>query len=195
MGSNYMKTPQRRFVVEFKSGRRQPKVQAGSIWGNTDLKTLAREVENEAAHLFGSQELSGDGGIDAAGDADVQNFVDKPAVIIARVPTSEVADEAAATHLGTTSADKAPQTAIGPLAVAKTGGLLKRAGGKHPPLPSPVTSLKPMKKQSDLASRSAPTVSLDELASLNAENIRLRNLLAKQLRAENETLKKMLGRF
>lgn len=54
-----MKTPQRRFVVEFKSGRRQPKAQTKSIWGNTDLKALAREVEETTPHLFNPSEAAG----------------------------------------------------------------------------------------------------------------------------------------
>lgn len=54
-----MKTPQRRFVVEFRSGRRKPKAQTNSIWGDTDLKALAREVEDAASHLFNSNEAAG----------------------------------------------------------------------------------------------------------------------------------------
>jgi hypothetical protein len=189
-----MKTPQRRFVVEFKSGRRQPKVQAGSIWGTTDLKTLAREVENEAAHLFGRQELKGNGGIGPASDADVPSFVDEPAVITAPEPANGVADQIAATHVDANVADKAQVTASGPLTVAGTRGLSKRAGGK-PSRPSPRTASEPTEKQSDLESRSAPTMALEELASLDTENNRLRKLLAEQLRAQNVTLKKMLERF
>ncbi|MBD9626650.1 hypothetical protein IB279_27265 [Ensifer sp. ENS06] len=190
-----MKTPQRRFVVEFKSGRRQPKVQAGSIWGNTDLKTLAREVENEAAHLFGRQELNADGGIDPASDAHVPSFVDEPAVITAPEPANEVADQVAAAHLISNVADEARETAIGPLTVARTRGLPKRASGKHPPRPSPRTASEPTEQQLDLESRLAPTMLLEELVSLDAENSRLRKLLGEQLRAQNVTLKKMLERF
>lgn len=189
-----MKTPQRRFVVEFKSGRRQPKVQAGSIWGTTDLKTLAREVENEAAHLFGRQELKGNGGIGPASDADVPSLVDEPAVITAPEPTNEVADHVTSAHLNANLADKAQETASGPLTVARTRGLPKRAGGK-PPCPSPRTASEPTEKKSDLESRSARTMPLEELASLDAENSRLRKLLTEQLRAQNVILKKMLERF
>ncbi|MEK1929289.1 MAG: hypothetical protein AAAC47_05785 [Pararhizobium sp.] len=47
-----MKTPQRNFVVEFKPGRRQPKAETASIWGNTDFKALVREVEDKVPYLF-----------------------------------------------------------------------------------------------------------------------------------------------
>ncbi len=53
-----MKTPQRNFVVEFKSVRRQPKVGNSSIWGDTDLKSLVREVEGDTPHLFNLQQAS-----------------------------------------------------------------------------------------------------------------------------------------
>ncbi|WFU05250.1 hypothetical protein QA648_31510 (plasmid) [Rhizobium sp. CB3171] len=47
-----MKTPQRNFVVEVKSKRRRSTTRPNSIWGNTDLKALARQAETEAPHLF-----------------------------------------------------------------------------------------------------------------------------------------------
>src|SRR5690606_25494119 len=47
----FMKTPQRAFV-EIKSGRRRSTVRPTSIWGNTDLKSLLREAETDAPHLF-----------------------------------------------------------------------------------------------------------------------------------------------
>ena len=46
-----MKTPQRKFVVEFKSPRRQSKTRTNSIWGDTDLKAFAREVEDQPSEL------------------------------------------------------------------------------------------------------------------------------------------------
>ena len=46
-----MKTPQRNFVVEIKSGRRRLTRPRNSIWGNTDIKSLV--LEAEAAHLSG----------------------------------------------------------------------------------------------------------------------------------------------
>lgn len=54
-----MKTPQRKFVVEFKSGRRQTKARTNSIWGDADLKALVREVEDKAPHLLNSNGAPG----------------------------------------------------------------------------------------------------------------------------------------
>lgn len=43
-----MKKVQRSFVVEYKSGRRKPEPKSNSIWGNMDLKSVARDVQDEA---------------------------------------------------------------------------------------------------------------------------------------------------
>lgn len=43
-----MKKVQRSFVVEYKSGRQRSDPKSNSIWGNMDLKSVARDVEKEA---------------------------------------------------------------------------------------------------------------------------------------------------
>lgn len=40
------------FIVEFKSSRRAAKRQGTSIWGDADLKAIAREVENRSPEIF-----------------------------------------------------------------------------------------------------------------------------------------------
>ncbi|MET4689523.1 hypothetical protein [Sinorhizobium fredii] len=47
-----MKPQQRKFIVEVKSARRRSTTSQSSIWGDTDLKALARAAETEAPHLF-----------------------------------------------------------------------------------------------------------------------------------------------
>ncbi|MGF6259031.1 hypothetical protein [Ensifer sp. LBL] len=186
-----MKTPQRRFVVEFKSGRRQPKVPTGSIWGNTDLKTLAREIETESAHLFGHRELGGNGGTDHAADAAVPSFVEEPAVVTASDAAHAVADPVA----GAQSDDVVAGSTSAPLMVAKTRSAPKQTSRKKASRPAPNTTLASVGEDPDLQSRSTPMTSLEELAALDAENSRLRKLLANQLRVQNATLKRMLERF
>lgn len=44
-----MKTPQRNFVVEFKSRRRSPVAAPSSIWGSIDLKAVSASVAEDAA--------------------------------------------------------------------------------------------------------------------------------------------------
>ncbi|WP_455274976.1 transcriptional regulator [Rhizobium herbae] len=43
-----MKKVQRSFAVEYKSGRRKTNLRANSIWGDMDLKSVARDVQEEA---------------------------------------------------------------------------------------------------------------------------------------------------
>jgi hypothetical protein len=43
-----VKKIQRSFVTEYKSGRRKTDPQSNSIWGNIDLKSVARDVHDEA---------------------------------------------------------------------------------------------------------------------------------------------------
>lgn len=54
-----MKKVQRSFAVEYKSGRRKDGAKPNSIWGNIDLKSVARDVE-EAAMPFVADSPLGD---------------------------------------------------------------------------------------------------------------------------------------
>ncbi|RYG92493.1 MAG: transcriptional regulator, partial [Alphaproteobacteria bacterium] len=47
-----MKKPQHNFAVEYKSGRRKLDAKPTSIWGNMDLKSVTRDVEEEAMPLL-----------------------------------------------------------------------------------------------------------------------------------------------
>jgi len=52
-----LKKAQRSFAVEYKSGRRKLDPKSNSIWGNTDLKSVARDLEEEAMpYLSGSSQ-------------------------------------------------------------------------------------------------------------------------------------------
>ncbi|WP_026621459.1 hypothetical protein M728_005873 (plasmid) [Ensifer sp. WSM1721] len=200
-----MKTPQGRFVVEFKSRRRQPKAQPNSIWGDTDLKALAREVEDTAPHLFDSNEgpgtpESGEIGptdpINAEAVNERPNDVDvtpaaTPFANGAEVEISKhhVADHPAEAVVQAQGSQPASQTRT-----TSTGTPRKRAER------APAQTIARMEKVGD-EDRKAQTgtvgdpISLDELAALDADNKRLKGLLAEQLRAQNLWLKKMLERF
>ncbi|TAU34899.1 transcriptional regulator [Rhizobium leguminosarum] len=52
-----MKKAQRSFAVEYKAGRRKLDPKSNSIWGNMDLKSVARELDEEAMpYLSGSSQ-------------------------------------------------------------------------------------------------------------------------------------------
>ncbi|PLT99069.1 hypothetical protein [Sinorhizobium medicae] len=198
-----MKTPKRRFVVEFKSGRRQPKAQTNSIWGDTDLKALSREVEDTAPHLFDSNEAPLTPASPVARSADPLNAES------VRADDVDVARAAIAfangVEVGVSKHNGANHTAEAVVQVQES---------QPPSQPRTTSSGTPRKhakraaaqtiahnSKLDHEGRWAETrpienpISLDELAALEVENKRLKRLLAEQLRAQNLQLKEMLERF
>ncbi|WEX91498.1 hypothetical protein PZN02_006303 (plasmid) [Sinorhizobium garamanticum] len=200
-----MKTPQRRFVVEFKSGRRQPKARTKSIWGDTDLKALAREVEDAASHLFNSNEAPGTPGSGETRPADpihaesVNERADDVDVARAAIPFANGAEvEISKPHEADHPAEavvqvQKSQSASQPRTTA-TGTPRKRA--KRAPAQAMVHNSKVGHEDRNAQTGTVDNpVSLDGLAALDADNKRLKRLLAEQLRAQNLRLKKMLERF
>ena len=200
-----MKTPQRRFVVEFKSGRRQPKAQTNSIWGDTDLKTLAREVEDTAPHLFDSNEAPGTIDSDETRPADPINAesakerADDLDAAVAAIPFAkgakvEISKHHEVDHPAEAVVQVQENPPVPPPRTTSAGTSRKRA--KRAPARAIALNTK-----LDHEGRRAQTrpienpVPLDELAALEVENKRLKRLLAEQLRAQNLWLKKMLERF
>lgn len=201
-----MKTPRQNFVVEYKSGRRQSKTRTNSIWGDADLKALAREVENKAPHLFNSNEASGtpEEGRDTAPDLIRSGSTDQPA--------GEV-EAARAVMLSSDSAEaenpkphEADHPADQPVAQVeenqpasqprRTSKSASRNRTKHDPVHAaePVSMDGQDDQDAQSGSAEAP-ISVEELAAFDAENRRLKSLLAKRLHLENLQLKKMLERF
>ncbi|MCY1239392.1 hypothetical protein D9M72_521840 [compost metagenome] len=203
-----MKTPVRKFVVEFKSGRRLPKAQGNSIWGGTDLRALAREVEDQSTHLFGPPKTA------------VHEVTDPtPSVISVCEPLVEdltpeepssllsadslgssptVIDEVADPELtpsGSPAAEPVP-TSIEPPTVSKIAKATKKAPRKRVARALPAaTSIAKNEPHGPPAGAVKASTALDDLATLDAENKRLRQLLANRLLAENGALKKMPERF
>ncbi|AJD43367.1 hypothetical protein RGR602_PA00020 (plasmid) [Rhizobium gallicum bv. gallicum R602sp] len=54
-----MKKVQRSFAVEYKTGRRKLDTRSNSIWGNFDLKSVARDLEEEAMPFLSGSSQSG----------------------------------------------------------------------------------------------------------------------------------------
>jgi hypothetical protein len=201
-----MKTPQRNFVVEFRSGRRQPKAGATSIWGDTDFKALVREAEDRAPHLFNSNEALGtpdEGGalppspmnsgsaIDHAGDADGVRAV-IPSVDGAAVegPEQHGADFPAAEP----SAQVQEVQSVSLPRRTPSGTPRKLAVRTVTRAITPIVMVM-NEDQTGQALVAWGPVSPDDVAALDAENKRLKRLLVEQLRAQNLQLRKMLERF
>lgn len=201
-----MKTPQRRFVVEFKSGRRQPKTKGNSIWGDTDLKALAREVEEKASHLFNSNEapltpvsaeMAPANSLNAASAGEDGGDVDMARAVI---PSPNGAETEILEH----AAD--PRAAVEAVAqvqesqpasqrrTTSTGTPRKRAKRALAQTIAHNSEFGNEDRKPQTGTVDNP-ISVDELASLEADNKRLKRLLAEQLRAQNLWLKNMLERF
>lgn len=201
-----MKAPQRSFVVEFKSGRRQPKKRTNSIWGDTDLRALAREVEDKVPHLF-KDEAPGTPEADGSAPADpmIAGPVNKPAgggIADQAAPASadskeiEAAKQPDCPATETVAQGQDSQQATRPTTTTTTTRRTPRQRVNRLPTHAiahrATTELEDESGQPETA---ADPISFDELAVLDAENKRLKRLLAEQLQAQNLQLRKMLERL
>lgn len=200
-----MKTPQRKFVVEFK-GRRQPKAPTNSIWGDTDFKALAREVEDKTSHLFSSNEAPG--APDESGNVLPDPMNSPPAsehggdADFARA-TMRVADGSEVEVLKQHDADRPAAEVVAQAQESKPASQPRRPSGGTPQLRAKRASARAITRtamdtneaQSAQSTTARDPVSFDEVAALDAENKRLRRLLVEHLHAQNLQLKKMLERF
>ncbi|WP_374828330.1 hypothetical protein [Mycoplana dimorpha] len=181
----------RSFVVEFKSSRRQPKSQSASIWGDTDLKAIAREIEHKPLNSFPTEEIS-DTTPPLSADMPVQgdDKVSEAALTTAppnergaNVPTPPSTEQQ---HPGYALAEEG-QTSETCSPVAVQGVSAKRNLATQP-------QSKPGRSKASSGNRLV-SPSTDELAKLESENRRLKALLRSRLEAENAQLSMMLLRF
>ncbi|WP_430252397.1 transcriptional regulator [Neorhizobium sp. DAR64860/K0K1] len=211
-----MKKTQRSFAVEYKSGRRKLDAKPKSIWGNVDLKSVARDVEDEAMPSL----LLG-----------IVGNVPKPELSVHRADphllsltppeaTPTIAEESKemlmADDAETINDVEVPAPEEAPIAVKKqrkprakkssvvattaesapagTDGRKKR--GRKPRVLVVSTPVEPAASTPDRIADDAATSAGDEMADLlqlEAENQTLRKMLAEKLRAENADLRKKLN--
>ena len=178
----------RNFVVELKSSRRQTKPQNRSIWGDTDLKALASEVEANLPVSHPGRRNS----------FPLENRSTQP------IPRRESGDTQSTKVM--LSSDRQPQGLSTPrilqalpLAAVEPEAKLEHDEIDHTPEVQ-VTSSKGFddeieKKQTNSVDSKSDAVDLDDLEVLELENQRLKAMLRLQLRAENQELRKMLERL
>lgn len=177
-----MREQKRSFVVEYKSRARASKVaKPSSIWGDTDLRAVARQVEEESSQL--------------------QTPVDKPVIAVA--PQALDIEALTASSALPIRKDHLAEEAM------MTAQIHPHVEPGAPPsiFDRPVDfSVLPRRK-----ARRAPRVRADfqsttdipllrefsgaEIAGLLNENARLKALLRVRLEADNQRLKAMLARF
>lgn len=169
--------PQRSFVVERKFSRRRPKSQTTSMWGDADLKALAREVELETAGSFADQ---------------------KPYAPVATNSklVEEVAQVAEPASPGVTRTDEPIETASSVAPPSLTPSVKARRSSRK------VTATKP---QFAIHSKTAPqsvrelklvaVMSFDALMELDEENRMLRARWRKRIEVEHAQLVQMRERI
>jgi hypothetical protein len=187
-----MKTQQRTFVVEIKSARRRLKTQPKSIWGNTDFGALIRD--NEAALPFmqnaipESSATRRDLQLEAKQQIEVADpsggGEEQPAVMT--LSESDEIDRRQHEEVFT-------ESEVSKVALGGPQHQTVRTAKDH--RKSRASSAAARKMPPVMSANNVVEVQYDELASLNAENVRLRQLFAEYLRQQNARLRKMLKRF
>lgn len=188
-----MKTPNRKFVVEYKGTRKRDTSQPKSIWGDIDLRSAAKSVEADgllpveippppAAEESQNRPVS----------ALVESTPNDPAV------EAPIVTEAAGKIV---AAEEVVEEQ--PSVPSQVHGLEHPAADKITPHPRKARGkdLKPRRRRAQIAAMtdapSKPESGIaweDELAQLDDENRRLKHELSVKLRAENKALVAMLQR-
>jgi hypothetical protein len=219
-----MKKVQRSFAVEYKSGRRKLDSKPRSIWGNLDLKSVARDVgEMPVVPVVGQDDVDG--------RKPLVREITHVSPLTAKIPaTPAVAMDApevrAAEENDATARFHAPSSVMRNSQSNQRKPIATKAAGdntsaKKPASPATRSNgviqkqskvggvdalasayapkripVKPSAKtaQSSIRVASETAIQLTALAQLEAENQKLRQLLTKKLRAENTYMKRRLQR-
>ncbi|RVP14364.1 hypothetical protein CN085_15075 [Sinorhizobium meliloti] len=196
-----MKRPQPTFVVERKSRRRQPNAQTKSIWGDTDLKALAREVEDTTSHPFNSNEGLGTSGSRETRLIDpvnAESVNDRAADVEIALPKIQPVNGTKVEISQHRVVDNPPEAGVQERYPASqrlsTSTGAPRNGTKRPSGRTQNLEVAHKGREAQTTTVNDP-ISHDELAALDADNKHLKRLLADLLRAQNLWLKKMLERF
>ena len=188
-----MRATRRNFVIEYKNRSRQTKSDKPvSIWGDTDLKAVTRQVEEQSAHLF-KKEVEAPI-VDQAVWNSPEFESDQRSETIAPDAQSQINDRQIAQ-----SAEEASQTMTIPEDLGEdvlppspaVASLTIELAEEKPARRQYVRRVKPAVLESDGISY----VSRADLETLQNENSRLKSELWKRLSADNELLRAMLSRF
>ncbi|THV12339.1 transcriptional regulator [Rhizobium rhizophilum] len=216
-----MKKVQRSFAVEYKSGRRRSNANSNSIWGNVDLKSVARAVEEEATPLAPHEQhgKSIDGRsllADETAKAMLTPPISQHSTEIVKQETDMADENNTMTNPDTAAVVETPiaekkqrkprakktapdAAAVEAVSDKATGTPEKQKRGRKPKSTANATTARaPRVKPAPKVVQAAPAAStaIDEMADLlqlEEENQRLRKLLAEKLRTENADLRKKLN--
>jgi hypothetical protein len=151
-----------------------------SIWGDTNLKALAREVESDVSALF----TSSDGAVQTPPVVSETSATPENVTL----PDQPVSAEENAEIEDQVCVDASTEAVI----LTKPSKVGRRTRGGDPILSAPSQR----RKKKTIATESTPALSLkDELALLERDNHDLKRRLSEVLRVENAALALILRRF
>lgn len=216
-----MKKVQRSFAVEYKSGRRKSDAKPNSIWGDMDLKSVAREVEKSAMPSLSNGSLDEESNKEVSPPqanrrlpiltapvtaskavADTQEIFmadETDTITNADAPDVVETPPAPAKQRKPRSKRGSPETTAAETAVGVDGVSGQKKRGRKPKVAGSAAVAKriPVKrapKDEQTANVVTPSAGdeMADLLQLEEENQKLRRLLAEKLRAENADLRKKL---
>ena len=191
-----MKTQQRKFVVERKVCRRRLTMQPASIWGDTDLKALVREVETDAPHLFAHHTVS-----DTLDQVSEQQPEPVPETHLNE--EIETGDQRTIVASPVEAEQNSPSQQGDDLTLRASAQLKLDTPGPRSPRMAKRQRVATYDRRAE-GTKTTPTVRptsaevevpADELIALEEENRRLKGLLARHLREQTMQLRTMLARF
>lgn len=188
-----MKTTPRKFVVEFKSSRRMVKTKTDTIWGDLDLKAIAREWDEQAPPLC-STHAPNPSVVETTASADLIDVATSEDQTDLRDFKTETPPpmHVEVSHPATAASSQIQENL--PASRPRTQTVRKRKNGAKP-IPVVALTNTAASRENLAMSHDANPITFDELAMLDAENKQLKRLLANQLRAQNLQLTLMLERF
>ncbi|MGZ2433716.1 hypothetical protein ACVITL_004773 [Rhizobium pisi] len=218
-----MKKVQRSFAVEYKSGRRKLSSKPSSIWADTDLKSVAQDMQDEAMPFMSLAPQARSTGMLVSEEEQAGPLLTLPIeqeTTASALQETIMADEKDTTTNADTPAAAAPDglkkvrkprakkvvpetasasASLEPAAASNANTGKQKRGRKAKPDEGATSARRaPVKRAPKAVSiAAAPSVAavdeISDLLQLEEENRKLRKLLAEKLRAENADLRKRLN--
>ncbi|MEL4073176.1 hypothetical protein WKW50_23885 [Ochrobactrum sp. GPK 3] len=184
-----MKNPNRTVVVEYKN--RRARKGNTSLWGNLDLKSIAREVEADATLILPETPVTSDPAQPISGKAAAEVVKAAPQAEPVDAMHAEVSLEAQVPGVVPPEAEGMPINIAKPQAEMRAEDIVRV---KKAPVRSPVKKSGQRKQKAESRSIAEPDIRV-ALSSLETENAALKREWAAKLHSENGSLLLMLERL
>jgi len=185
-----MKNPNRNIVVEYKNKRARKG--SSSLWGNLDLKSIARQVEADASQS--PMEVRAEADLPKPIERKTENAATK--VVVHADPVIEQVEEVLSEPELSNIDASGPEEALIAMEELQTANMVADAiiREKKPSVRRRMKKSVPFKREAVSRIAAEPDIQA-ELSALEIENADLKRELAARLRMENRQLLKMLRRL